>query len=91
MSVQKKKVLVLSLDSSWSFSQDFTITPLVIGLCGPSKVTFSSQLPITAGSTAAFVKVCFSRELPKPNEIFEFDAMPGFEPMIFWSQGLRLS
>ena len=91
-------------DSSWSFSHDFTITPLVIGngptltclsfrccLYGPSKVTFSSQLPITAGWTAAFVKFCFSRGLPKPNEIFEFDTMPGFDPMIFWSQGLRLS
>ena len=28
---KKVKVLVLSLDSSWSFSHDFTITPLVIG------------------------------------------------------------
>ena len=49
----------------------------------------SSQLPITAGWTEAFV--WFFRALPKPYEIFEGGTMPGFEPMIFWPQGLHLS
>ena len=36
------KVLVLSLGSSWSFSQDFTITPLIIGN-GPTFIYLSFQ------------------------------------------------
>ena len=38
---------------------------------------------ITAGWTAAFVNVRFSRGLPNPIEIFEFDTMPRFEPRAY--------
>ena len=51
----------------------------------------SSQLPITAGWTAAFVNDWLFWGLPKPNEIFDVGTMPGFEHMIFWPQELRLS
>ena len=55
------------------------------------KVTFPFSHPFTGGWTASFVKVYFFRGLSKPNEIFYFGAIYGFEPMIFWSQGLSLS
>ena len=59
---------------------------LISGARQNSKATLSSQILITAESTAASIKVYFFRGLPKPNEILKCDTMPGFEPVISLSQ-----
>ena len=87
------------------FSHNFTIiTPQIIGnwptltnwdfdncIQEHCKVTFASQLPITAGWTAEFVRVCFPEDCRRPIEFLKYDTMPGIQPVIFRSQGLRLS
>ena len=89
-------VLSLDLWSPIWISRLYNFTPLIIGNVPHSymyelsifaanqgrncKVTFPLSSPFTAGWTAAFVKVCFSRGLPKPNEIFDCWHNAGFHP-----------